>query len=133
MSRSPIARILLWTALVGALAVASFARQPDRDAPDLTGKYLLEGGGYLVVSVDDLGRVEGFFERDGEFGRMSGWIEGGVAKATWVQQNGPHACAGEVAGSRYWGRVTVTRTADDGLGLAWGTCVDLPARFETAR
>jgi hypothetical protein len=76
----------------------------------------------LVVSVDDAGRIEGFFERDGEFGRVSGKVDGAVASATWVQEQGANACSTSVDGSRFWGKMTLARDADGAVQTSWSEC-----------
>lgn len=134
MSRSVFRYALVLTAGVSLLAAASFARQPlDSDSANPTGKYTLSGGGYLVVSVDDLGRAEGYFERNGEFGRLSGRLDAGVVSATWVGKSGMQACESTHLESPYWGQVTLARSAAGGLDLAWGECQGAPTRVETGR
>ena len=134
MSRSNFRFAALFAAAFSLLAVASFARQPlDSQSANPTGKYTLSGGGHLVVSVDDLGRAEGFFERNGQFGRLSGRLESGVVSATWVQNDGPQACETTVEGSAHWGQVTLTRSEAGDLDLAWGACQGAPTKLETAR
>ena len=124
----------LSTATVFVLAAASFGRQPATpDAADPTGKYTLRDGGYLVVSVDDLGRVEGFYERNGEFGRLGGRLESGVVSASWVQKSGPQTCNSAMDGQLHWGGLTMTRTQAGELDLAWGACGAPPSTLETAR
>jgi hypothetical protein len=121
---------LLAAALLG-LSAASFARQPEvAKTADLTGKYQLTGGGYLVVSVDDAGRVEGFFERNGQFGRISGRADAGVISAKWVQENGANPCESKVDNSVYWGRLTLTRAEDGQVQTAWGVCQAQPTPAE---
>jgi hypothetical protein len=134
MSRSTLRTAALTAAALFLFSAASFGRQPfGSESPDPTGKYQLSGGGYLVVSVDDTGRAEGFFERNGEFGRLSGRLESGVVSAAWVQQNGPIACTTAVDGSLHWGRVRLTRTETGDLEAAWSACQGAPAQLETAR
>ena len=134
MSRSIVWIAATLTAALLLTAGTSVARQPGEGGQaDLTGKYALAGDGYLVVSVDDLGRVEGFFERNGSFGRLSGQAESNGVTAIWVQKNGSRACESTIDGSSHWGRVTLSRTEAGGLDLAWGTCREKPLNLETAR
>ena len=129
-----ILRTAVFAAALSLLVTASFARQPqDLDPADLAGKYELSGGGYLVVSVDDLGRVEGFYERNGQFGRLSGELEWGLVFASWVQKGGSQACETSSSGSSHWGRVKLAPAEDGGLDLAWGECGGGPLQLETAR
>jgi len=134
MSRSISKTAGKFAAALSLLAIASFARQPlDSGSSNPTGKYILSGGGYLVVSVDDLGRAEGYFERNGQFGRLSGRQEAGVISATWLQKDGVQACETTHGDSAYWGRVTLTRSSTGDLDLAWGDCQGAPTQLETAR
>ncbi|MCB1022009.1 MAG: hypothetical protein KDC27_18905 [Acidobacteria bacterium] len=122
MSRSSFFHAASLSAILLASAALAFGRQPAHDSADLTGKYALPGGGYLVVSTDDVGRVEGFYERDGRFGRVSGVVEADTLSATWTQENGATACQTPVDGARYWGKMTLTRDADGVVSIAWGAC-----------
>jgi len=134
MSRSILRNAGALSAILFLLSAASFARQPmEPGSTDPTGKYILSGGGYLVISVDDLGRVQGFFERNGEFGRLSGQLDSEMVSATWVQESGARACTERVEGSAYWGRVTLAPTDSSDLSLAWGECGEAPTELQTAR
>ena len=134
MSRFTLRLAGFVTAALSLFAVAAFARQPAApESTDLTGKYELAGGGYLIVSVDDAGRVEGFFERQGEFGRISGKADAGAVSATWIQEKGSKACETAVDGSSYWGRVTLTRNQDGQIQTAWGECQTQPTAVEPTR
>jgi hypothetical protein len=116
-------RATLPAVALALFAAALFGRQPVApETGDLTGKYDLPSGGYLVVSIDDADRLEGFFERNGEFGRLSGKVDGGVASATWVQDNGLTACSTAVEGSKYWGKMTLVRDAAGAAQIAWREC-----------
>jgi hypothetical protein len=124
----------LLTAALTAFVAGSSARQPAApESADLTGKYELTGGGYLVMSVNDAGRVEGFFERGGEFGRISGQAESGAVSATWIQESGSTACKTAVDGSNFWGKLTLTRDADGAVQTAWGSCEARPVAAEPAK
>ena len=134
MPRSIIRVAAVLTAALLLTAGASIARQPgDGGTANVTGKYVLSGDGYLVVSVDDLGRVEGFFERNGAFGRLSGQAESDGVTAIWVQKTGQTACETTVDDSSHWGRVTLTRTEAGELDVAWGECREQLLELETAR
>ncbi|MEZ5364898.1 MAG: hypothetical protein R2748_21850 [Bryobacterales bacterium] len=122
MSRSSFFRAASLSAILLASAALAVGRQPAHETADLTGKFALPGGGYLVISTDDVGRVEGFYERNGRFGRVSGVAEADAASATWTQEQGSTACQASVDGSRYWGKLTMTRQADGAVSIAWGEC-----------
>ena len=110
-----------------SITVAASARQPEAaESVDLTGKFELSNGGYLVLSTDDLGRVEGFFERDGHFGRVTGRVAGNAVSAVWVQNEGPKACETAVDGSPYWGKLALNHDADGAVEIAWGACEASP-------
>lgn len=128
MSRFRFSRAALLSAALFASAVLAFGRQPAQESADLSGKYELTGGGYLVVSVDDFGRLEGFYERQGHFGRVSGVVEAGAASATWIQEAGATACKAPVDGSKFWGKLAMTRLADGAVDIAWGECEAKPAK-----
>ena len=109
------------------LAATASGRQPDAsEAADLTGKYTLTDGGYLVVSTDDFGRAQGFFERNGQFGRVTGRVVNGAISATWLQANGSEACETSVDGSPFWGKLTLIRADDGEVQISWGACEALP-------
>jgi hypothetical protein len=127
MSRFALRFAGLGTAALLALSAAAFGRQPEASGTaDLTGKYQLTGDDYLVVSVDDAGQVEGFFERNGEFGRITGRANAGTISATWVQENGSKACESRVDGSAFWGRMTLTRGEEGQVQATWGVCSAQP-------
>lgn len=134
MSRSISWTAFLLMAAFSLLASPAYGRQPGETGfADLAGKYTLSEGGYVVISVDDRGRVNGFYERKGEFGRLSGTAESGVFAAKWVQRNGSAACEATVDGSSHWGRVTIAPRETGELDLAWGECRSATTQFETAR
>ncbi len=123
MSRFVFRSAGLLTAALFLFTAAASARQPvNSESPDLTGKYELAGGGYLVVSVDDAGLAVGFFERNGEFGRLSGRVDAGALSGVWVQEKGSAACETRVEGSQYWGRISLSRNADGNVEPTWSEC-----------
>lgn len=134
MSWSIFRSAALLTAAFALLASSGFGRQPvPSESSDPTGKYALRDGGYVVVSMDDMGGLDGFYERNGEFGRLSGRLEAGVVSATWVQEKGSRACEASVDGSKHWGSVTLSPTQTGELDLAWGACEGATTQLETAR
>ena len=127
MSRFRVRVAALVSAALFLVALTASARQPvTPEEADLVGKFQLSDGGYLIVSTDDYGRVNGFFERDGQFGRVSGRTAAGAISATWVQKEGSEACETAVEGSPFWGNLKLSRDADGAVQIAWGACEALP-------
>ena len=92
----------------------------------------------LKAFADSLGgentpESEGFFERAGVFGRLSGQAESNGVTAIWIQKDGSKACASTIDGSSHWGRVILSRTESGELDVAWGECREQPLELETAR
>ena len=91
-------------ALAVGVAIGSPVGLPTFDVlgGEVDGKYLTDRGGYLRISVDDLGRVQGYYEHEGVFGEVSGHFDGKTVRGYWLQDEGSAACSSDRAGFANW-------------------------------
>ncbi len=121
------------TAFLLVMAPASFAKKSIGDISSeptaLSAKYRLADGGYLVFAVDDNGRAEGYYLRDGRFGQVFGTVEDSVLNGYWAEADGVVQCETTKRGTSAWGRVEL-RFDDLGefRGLT-GACEQEPNRL----
>jgi len=121
-------QLFLVFALVAGVAIGAPVGLPNFDVLDgnVDGKYLTDQGGYVRISVDDLGRVQGYYERDGAFGEISGHFDGKTIRGYWLQDDGATACTSDRAGFGSWGRVTLDFTSASEFSGKFGTCGSVP-------
>ena len=123
---------LLFVLAVG-VAIGAPVGLPSFDVLDgeVGGKYLTDGGGYLRISVDDLGRVQGYYERDDAFGEFSGHFDGKTIRGYWLQDEGSDPCVADRAGFANWGRVALTFANASEFSGKFGACAATPIANNT--
>ncbi len=125
MSRVPL---FLVFALAVGVAIGAPVGLPSFGVLDgeVDGKYLTDPGGYLRISVDDIGRVQGYYEREGVFGEISGHFDGKTIRGYWLQDDSAAACPSDRAGFTNWGRVTLNFTSASEFTGKFGSCASAP-------
>ena len=130
-------QILALAVLLSATAVTpilSARSGSDLDeALSATGKYWSGEGDYVILAVDDTGKVSGFFQRDGRFGQFDGRLVGTRVEGYWFRDSDRPACASARFGSRDWGRVTFSLGSPDRLQGLSGSCDEAPHQPWSAR
>jgi|GEM_PF-2506165 len=123
------------TALVALLLLApvSFAKKSIGDIgsepTSLSAKYRLADGGYLVFAVDDSGRAEGYYYRNGRFGQLFGTVTGGVLDGYWAEADGETKCETVKRGMASWGRVEMSFEEPGEFRGVIGVCEQEPAEL----
>jgi hypothetical protein len=113
---------------------AKDASSPSLDAPmSLSAKYRLADGGYLVFAVDDKGRAEGYYFRDGRFGQMFGTVADGVLRGWWAEADNAAACAEPKRGLNAWGQVELVFDAAGEFRGLIGACDKAPDKLLSGR
>ena len=116
---------LVALALVLGVATAAPASSLVDTAPDPSGKYRTADG-YVVFAVDDAGRVQGFFEKAGMFGQLSGTLVNGAIEGRWHAESGIQTCESAYQGAKSWGAFQF-RVDDQGtLQGSMGQCEQKP-------
>ncbi len=90
------------------------------------GKYVTADG-YVLLSVDETGKVAGYFERDGAFGEIRGRFDGRTVRGHWMQSESPTVCERELHGYESWGRVELVFDNPEGFSGKLGACDAAPA------
>ena len=85
------------------------------------GKYLTADG-YVLLSIDEAGKVAGYFERGGSFGELSGRFDGRTFRGNWTQTEGKTVCERELRGYESWGRVELTFDTPEAFQGKLGPC-----------
>ena len=90
------------------------------------GKYVTPDG-YVLLSIDETGKVAGYFERDGAFGEISGRFDGRTVRGRWMQAESEVACERDYRGYESWGRMELVFDNPDGFTGKLGACEAAPA------
>jgi hypothetical protein len=132
--RFSIVTALAAVLLLAPAGVAKDSINPSVDVPaSLSAKYRLADGGYLVFAVDDKGRAEGYYFRDGRFGQMFGTLTDGVLRGWWAEAGNPTGCAEPKRGLNAWGQVELSFDAPGEFRGLVGTCDEAPDRLLSGR
>ena len=96
------------------------------------GKYITPDG-YVLLSIDETGKVAGYFERDGSFGEISGRFDGRTFRGHWMQAESKIVCDRELHGYESWGRMELTFDTPQGFSGKLGACEATPANKWSGR
>ena len=118
--------ILGLTLALGA-AVAAPVGLPSFDpiGGEVGGKYLTDSG-YLRFTVDDIGRVQGYYENGSQFGEISGHFDGRTIRGYWLEDGDLAPCEADRAGFASWGRLTLNFENASRFEGSLGSCSDAP-------
>ncbi len=115
------------------LAPVSFAKKSMGDISSkptaLSAKYRLADGGYLVFAVDDKGRAEGYYFRNGRFGQLFGTVSDGALDGYWAEADGVTSCETAKRGTSSWGRVELSFDEPGEFRGVIGACEQEPTEL----